>query len=341
MGGCEDEVEEMSKAYYIKDAASKQFEKVLEQQLKSKFKKEMKVAVKLHMGEDKGMFSPILAQRTIKVLNNLGCKPFLFDTPVAYPGARATKEAYEKTAANHGFTQDKVGCPIIISDDYVVVKTKNMDLEISKDLIDSDAFLVLTHLKGHPASAVGGAIKNIAMGCVSPSSKKDQHTLGIPVVDGDKCTSCGTCEEVCAYNAIKVKDKAVVNRDACWSCTTCVYNCPEHALTNKASFDALMAESANGVLKALKNKPIYYVNDARSITKNCDCFANPGIIIARDVGVLLSNDLVAVEKASVDLVKEQEGKDVFKGVHNHDPFIQIREAEKMGLGKEGYDLESL
>ena len=99
-----------------------------------------------------------------------------------------------------------------------------------------------------------------------------------------------------------------------------------------------MAEADNGVLKALKVKPIYYVNDVRSITKNCDCFSNPGELIAADLGILLSNDIVAVEKASTDLVNEQEGKDVFKEAHNHDPYLQIREAAKLGLGKKDYEL---
>ncbi|KYK26472.1 hypothetical protein AYK26_04955 [Euryarchaeota archaeon SM23-78] len=327
----------MSKVYYLKVAESDKYEQILEQELKNKFKKGMKVAVKLHMGEDKGMFNPTLAKRTIKVLNKLGCEPFLFDTPVTYPGARESKQVYEKTAVKHGFTKESIGCPVIISDDYVGVKTKNLDLEVSKELLGADAFLVLTHFKGHPASGMGGAIKNIAMGCVSPKSKKDQHTVGIPVVS-DECTACGTCEEVCEYSAIKVKDKAVINKNSCWACTTCVYNCPSNAIKSKASFDALMTEAASGILKKFDDKPVFYVNDVRSITKNCDCFSNPGKIIAKDVGIFMSDNLVAVEKASTDLVKKQEGRDVFLETHHHDPYLQIKQAEKLGLGKEDYEL---
>jgi len=50
-------------------------------------------------------------------------------------------------------------------------------------------------------------------------------------VDIDKCTGCGTCEEVCPVEAIKVNDHAVVNEDECVDCGTCVDECPEGAIT--------------------------------------------------------------------------------------------------------------
>nr|MCK4929644.1 DUF362 domain-containing protein [Nanoarchaeota archaeon] len=327
----------MSKIYHIKGVDSNQYEQILEKELKDKFKRGMVVAVKLHMGEDKGMFNLELAKRAINVLNKLGCKPFLFDTPVKYLSPRHTKEGYEKLAVKHGFTKEKIGCPVIISNDYVVVKTEHMSVEVSKDLAESDAFLVLSHLKGHPASGMGAAIKNLAMGCVSIKSKNDLHSLGLPEVS-DACTACGTCAEVCFFNAIDIKDRARINAEMCGGCSNCFYNCPNNAITAEVSFDTLMAEAASAVLKTLDNKPVFYVNDVRSITKNCDCFSNPGEIIAKDVGVLLGDDIVAIEKASVDLINEQEKKNVFKEVHHHDPYLQIKEARKIGLGKEDYDL---
>jgi len=327
----------MNKVYYVRNADSNKYEEVLGRELAYKFENGMVVAVKLHMGEEKGMFSPSLAKRTIKLLNNLGCKPFLFDTPVKYYGSRHTKQSYENTASKHGFTMTNMGCPVLISDDYVVVKTKHMNVEVSRDLAQADALLVLTHFKGHGCSGAGGAIKNLAMGCVSPRSKADQHSLGVPDVS-QGCTGCGICETVCPAGAIKIREKAVIDVSACWGCTNCVYNCPSKVITITLTFDTLMAEAASAVLKALYNKPVYYVNDARMITKNCDCFKDPGKPIARDVGVLLGGDVVAVDKASIDLVNKQECRNVFKEVHHHDPYLQVREAERLGLGRQEYEL---
>ncbi|MBN2459446.1 DUF362 domain-containing protein [Candidatus Woesearchaeota archaeon] len=329
----------MAKIYLIKDASSGKYEQLLEKELKGKLKPGMKVACKLHMGESKGMFSPELAKRAASVLNKLGCKPFLFDTPVNYPGNRHTAEGYLAHAAAHGFSEQAIGCPVLIPDQYISVKTAHMDVEVADVLKAADAMLVLTHVKGHPGSGFGGAIKNLAMGCASPKSKGDQHCLGIPKVVDDECTACGLCEEVCFFKAIKVGDKAVVDPERCSGCSTCVYNCPNNALASDVTFDALLAEAAFAALKLMKDKPVFYVNDTRSITKNCDCFGNPGKMIAEDVGIFMGDDIVSVEMASVDSVINQEGKDVFKEAHSHDPYLHIKEAEKLGLGKSDYDLE--
>jgi uncharacterized Fe-S center protein len=331
----------MSKIYLIKNPASEQYEQILERELQDKFKSGMKVAVKLHMGEDKGMFSPGLAKRAINVLLKLGCKPFLFDTPVKYSGPRHTKETYLLLAEKHGFSEQRMGCPVIISDDYVKIKTEHMEVEVSKDLAEADALLVLTHFKGHGCSGIGGAIKNSAMGCVSPKSKADQHSMAIPSIDAEYCTACGLCEEVCPSGAAKVADVVTIDEKQCWSCTNCVYNCPNNVLTSELTFDILLSEAASAVLKAVDKKPVFYVNDVRRITRDCDCFSDPGKIIAQDIGVVLCDDLVGIDMASTDLVVNQEGKNVFNEVHHHDPYFSIKEAENLGLGNGEYELEKL
>jgi len=66
-------------------------------------------------------------------------------------------------------------------------------------------------------------------------SKQSLETEGkIANVDIDYCTACGTCEKVCAYGAIQVREisvrnrkvlKAVVNEVLCKGCGTCSANC--------------------------------------------------------------------------------------------------------------------
>lgn len=50
------------------------------------------------------------------------------------------------------------------------------------------------------------------------------------VVDPEKCTACGVCEDRCQVNAISVKEMAaVVDRDKCIGCDLCVTGCTEEA----------------------------------------------------------------------------------------------------------------
>lgn len=53
----------------------------------------------------------------------------------------------------------------------------------------------------------------------------------VPHWDAHKCSLCGVCSEVCAFNAIlKLGDQIIVMPDLCHSCYACSQLCPEGAL---------------------------------------------------------------------------------------------------------------
>jgi len=61
-------------------------------------------------------------------------------------------------------------------------------------------------------------------------------SIPIPKVDEEKCTYCGKCAEVCAYNAIAVmKQKVLVFPELCHGCGACSYLCPEKAISETAN----------------------------------------------------------------------------------------------------------
>lgn len=56
--------------------------------------------------------------------------------------------------------------------------------------------------------------------------------IPIPEVDEKKCTYCGKCAEICAYNAIAVMAKNImVFSQLCHGCGACSYLCPEKAIS--------------------------------------------------------------------------------------------------------------
>ncbi len=245
------------------------------------------VAVKLHMGEIKNPYylSPEIVRKIVDVLKGYEVKPFLVDTTVLYKSERDTVEKYLKTAETHGFTEEKIGCPIVISDTGIDVKAKDLTVEVSKEIAEADGMLVLSHVKGHVCYGFGGAIKNLGMGGVTRKSKADVH---------------------------KAKE---------------------------ASTDELLSEAAGAVLDAV-GKKVFYVNFLMNIAKECDCCNNPGPIVAEDIGVLFGKDIAAIDKASLDLIDEQK-KDVFKKLHDHDPQMHVDFAEKLGMGSKDYSLMPL
>ncbi len=65
-------------------------------------------------------------------------------------------------------------------------------------------------------------------------TSRQEVSLPIPEISEDKCTFCGQCAEVCAYNAIAVlKDNVLVFPELCHGCGGCSLLCPEKAIHEK------------------------------------------------------------------------------------------------------------
>lgn len=74
-------------------------------------------------------------------------------------------------------------------------------------------------------------------------------SIPVPKVDETKCSYCGKCGEVCAYNAIAVvKEKVLVFPQLCHGCGACSYLCPEEAISEEGKEIGVMESgSADGV----------------------------------------------------------------------------------------------
>ena len=65
-------------------------------------------------------------------------------------------------------------------------------------------------------------------------TQREAVFIPVPRVNEEKCTYCGRCAEVCAYNAIAVfKKKVLVFPELCHGCGACSYLCPENAISEE------------------------------------------------------------------------------------------------------------
>jgi len=326
------------------------------------------VAVKVHMGEwgCTTHLRPALVRRVCDCIKDVGGRPFVTDTTTLYPFRRYTASKYLATAAFNGFSPETLQVPVVIADgedgydgEWVSVPRQLSDcplerVRVAKEVVNADSMIVLSHVKGHDLSGFGGSIKNVAMGCVTKESKAAQHMANRALVDPEKCTGCGKCVEVCAYGALSVLDEKVVRDDgSCMNCGQCVVVCPEEVFAVPAGarerFQVWLAHAAAAVVGSFSGK-VAFMNFVQDVTPLCDCATPSGLPVVPDVGILAARDVVAIDKASLDLIaqttpigafRDIRSADVLGTIHETDSLVQIRTAEKLGLGRMAYELTSI
>jgi uncharacterized Fe-S center protein len=324
------------------------------------------VAVKVHMGEYGGSayLRPPIVRRACDLIKEAGGKPFVTDTTTLYPLGRFTASQYLATAARNGFTEESMGAPVVIADgeqgydgEWVAIPRQvsgcSLDrIKMARGIFDADSMVVLSHLKGHALAGFGGSVKNVAMGCVTKDSKGAQHRANRAIIDISKCNGCGQCVEACPFKALSlVDDKMVRDDEKCMDCSHCVYLCPEEVYSLpggvKERFQVSVAHAAAGVLGRFQSR-VAFINFVQDVTRLCDCVAPSGFPVVPDIGILASRDVVAVDKASLDLIAQcrplgeftsVNSPDILGKINGTDSLMQVRTAQELGLGNMEYQLK--
>lgn len=336
----------MSKVYFIKNSESdygklgKDALEILKKVVSETghaFEKE--VPIKVHFGEkgNKTFMPATCYDETIGYLKENGVNPSYIETNVLYRGSRTTTESHIQTAKAHGFTQ----IPIVIADGDI--GTEYNEIEINKEYIKKckigkgydkyKQFIVMSHFKGHGAAGFGGALKQLAMGFAARGGKLEQHSGISPVIDADKCISCGICENKCDFAAIQTPDTAVIDQSKCIGCAGCIAVCPQGAIENTwggSNFLEKLSEYAYG---ASKDKDIIYITFVHNITEECDCAGMLMKPIADNIGILASKDPVALDTACLDLVQKNSKQKLFEKGRK-----SLQHGQKIGMGRMEYDL---
>lgn len=199
-------------------------------------------------------------------------------------------------------------------------------------------------MTGHVLSGLGAAIKNLAMGCAPRSGKQMQHADIKPQVIIENCQACGLCLKYCLKEAISFYDGvAWIDEEKCYGCGECIATCRFKAIRHSmddasAPLQEKMAEYALGAVQDKKGKVCYF-NFLTHITQECDCMSKAQDKITEDIGILASYDPVAIDQASIDLLKAQTGEDtLLKLWPDNDYNVQLNHGEKIGLGSRKYEL---
>lgn len=335
------------------------------------------VAVKIHFGEFGNMayIRPNYAAVVIRVIQQLGGKPFLTDSNTLYSGSRSDAVGHLNTAMLNGFNRIATGCDVIIADGLRGKDERIVDVggaycpepKIGAAIAEADIVISLTHFKGHEQAGFGGALKNLGMGSGSVAGKLDMHATAQPKIAAEKCIGCKICEKNCAHDAVHITDKlAVIDYDKCVGCGQCVALCKNEAavMGSEESGIVLNCKIAEYTKAVIKDKPHFHVAFIMNVSPECDCWGHNDAAIVPDLGIAASFDPVALDQACADIVnaaptlhtsnmlseKEQHHEGCCCEHHHHegDKFRMLHPdtnwqaglqyAEQIGIGTREYEL---
>ena len=344
--------------------------------LKEKIREKDLVAIKLHFGEkgNTAYVRPVFLRKIVDRAKQHKGKPFLTDTNTLYGGTRSEAVSHLTTAHENGFTESVVAAPIVIADglrgnsamkvriDKPIFKT----VSVAREIYMADTLICVTHFKGHELSGFGGSLKNLGMGCASREGKLSQHSNISPQVKGKACKGCETCLSWCPQSAISMVSEesgrekkvsvAFIDSKSCIGCGECILACPSSAIQIQWNesipiFQKKVVEYAYGAVQKKKEK-VLYLNFLTQISPACDCYGYSDTPIVNDIGILSSEDPVAIDQASVDLVNGEPGnrssnlpgawepgEDKFRAIYPKvDWTIQLAYAQEIGMGNREYEL---
>jgi len=275
----------------------------------------------------------------------------------------------------NGYTESSLEAPLILADgafgyDNVMVKggKHQEEIAIASAIYDVKCMFVLSHFKGHIQSGFGGAIKNLAMGCLSCNDREKKHEPcrggihakkhGEMTWHEDNCTHCNLCVDICGMGALSFDDddKLVIDKNLCFYCGRCARVCEFEGLEfpiDEEYFNEALSQAAKSVIDTFEEDKIVYINFLHEIQPECDCMPLADVPFVQDQGILISTDPVAIDKASVDIINSAEpitesvagekgakkGDDILYIVNPASNKLQIEYAEKFGMGSQSYEIK--
>lgn len=338
-------------------------------QLRERVKDEL-VAIKVHLGNNVSYSTihPVFIRKVVQAVKDGGGKPFITDVDW---------DVYQHET--RGYTAESLGCPIYPAagnqEKYFYSHHhpyKNIQDWKVAGMIEDATFLVdFAHVKGHPSCGFGAAIKNLALGCMVGETRSAMHDTCQydPYWFPEKCPDEETRQKVkdaCPFGCL-VDDKSNPNGihmhyEPCNACGRCLQVAPEGSLkinpNNFYAFQEACAISTSISLGTFKPGNSTFINLATQMTPVCDCFGFTSMQILPDAGIFGSDDIVAIETATLDMIAKsrlieeniptsmevwcREGHP-FAQLHGpyKDPYRVVNYLAALGMGSPEYELEDV
>ncbi len=299
------------------------------------------VAIKTHFGarNQTRHLRPMYIRKAVDLVRKAGGTPWVcegvgigweWNNPEM---AMSIGPGFVYLANRHGISTGTMNAPVVMDDGIAGTEVIHVHNEKGKHIQKValalglrvvDKVIILSRFKGHDGAGFGGALKQLGIGCVGKEGKGGAHFGGgknIYAKNPENCTGCGDCLRVCPYNCLSLDEnnKIVHEDEKCIACLACFDKCHHGKDLEKERVFALrrrvpsveqverMMDNAGGTVKGIGKEHLRYFNIAIDITSHCDCMSAGGHLLVPDQGILFSDDPIAIDQASVDLVTQAKG----------------------------------
>lgn len=259
------------------------------------------IAIKLHSGEE-GNQNFLRPEYLKDIIDYVNGT--VVECNTAYDGARNTSEKHLKTLKDHGWSKYFKVDLLDEEDNDLVLPVEN-GFVLDKNYVGND-------LLKYDSLLVLSHFKGHPMGGYGGALK--QLSIGIASSRG----------KAWIHSAGKTTDQHTL-----WN-----------NLAKQDTFLEAMADAASSVVRYFKGNSLY-INIMKNMSVDCDCCAVAEDPCMKDIGVLISDDPVAIDKACIDLVMNSNdpGKEHFmERVNSRHGLHTIEAAEKLGIGTTDYKL---
>jgi ferredoxin len=227
---------------------------------------------------------------------------------------------------------------------YLVADAPGQDNPLAR----AEGICLITPVRPHPHAGFQGALINLGVGLTDRAGKLLMHEDIRPVVDTPLCAGCGSCMAVCLFDAITINaGRANIDHEKCTGCGECMNVCfmagisPEEAagiplFQQKVAAAAL---TARDTVTGGKSGQAGFFNLLFRQDRRAGVARARGRERLGDIGVLASQDPVALDQATWDLIVDRMDGPLanWSGFHQ-EPGSLLERAEELGLGSRGYRL---
>ena len=260
-----------------------------------------KVAVKVHSGEEGNQ--NYLKPEFMKPMIDY-VKGTVVECNTAYPGERNTTEKHLKTIENHGWSK-------LFDFDLMDAEGPDMVLEVKNGKHLKENY-VGKNMANYDSMLVLSHFKGHPMGGYGGALK--QLSIGCASSEGKSWI----------HSAGTNKDQYTV-----WN-----------KLPPQDHFLGSMAEAASTVVDYFKGNMVF-INVMANMSVDCDCCADAEDPCMKDMGILISDDPIAIDQACIDIVMNSDdpGKENFmERVNSRNGLHTIERAQEFGFGSREYEL---